>query len=151
MCDIEANRRAEETVGLEPRGLRVQETSSFSLLCCSMLSRVSLRSSTHVKCSEYPYDHCSTFSIWRVTSICFTYTTGFGFVLSFGINFSVSSFCLPLCVCFFVLRKAAMSSALESSDFLKKRSWSALLSSVHQNLALQWSILRVVLMPCCCV
>ena len=39
-------------------------------------------------------------------------------VLSF-----VSSFCLPPCVSFCLLRKSVVSSVLESSDFMKK-SWS---------------------------
>ena len=88
---------------------------------------------------DYPYDHCFTFSIRHITYIFF-----FLFcldlwlwpcpVLSFEINFSISSFCRPLCVCFRVLRKSAVPSALESSDFMKKRSWSTLQCSVSCSL-----------------
>lgn len=73
-------------------------------------------------------------------------------VLSFGINFSVSSFHLPLCVYFDVLRKATMSSALRISDFMKNRSWSALQYSVV--FTRNWHFKRVscvLLMPFCCV
>lgn len=45
-----------------------------------------------------------------------------------GLNFSVPSFCLLLC--FSVLRKAVMSSALESRDFMRKISRNALQCSV---------------------
>ena len=41
-----------------------------------------------------------------------------------------SSFCLTLCVCFYVLGKSAVSLALKSSVLVKKRSFSALKGSV---------------------
>lgn len=71
-------------------------------------------------------------------------------ILSFVINFSVSSFYLPLCVYFCGLRTF---SAFESSDFMKSRSWSALQDSVpvYQEQALQQIILCFLLTSCCCV
>ena len=50
-------------------------------------------------------------------------------VLSFGMYFSVSSFCLAS-VCFCVIGKSAMSFALENNGLMKKWSYSAKQCSV---------------------
>ena len=58
---------------------------------------------------------------------------------SFIWDIFVFSFCLPLCICFCVLGKSAVSPALERNGLKKNRSCSALhaVSTVHQNQALQ--------------
>ena len=47
-------------------------------------------------------------------------------VLSFGTNPFVSSFCLTICACFYVLGKSSVFPDLESSDVIKERCYSAL-------------------------
>lgn len=54
----------------------------------------------------------------------------FGSVLSFGRCFSVSSFCVPFCVCFYVLGKVSYSLALNGNSLMKKMSCSALQHSI---------------------
>ena len=51
-------------------------------------------------------------------------------VLSFVTHFSVSSLCLTLSICFYVLGKSDTSPALESSGLMKKRSYNALQCNV---------------------
>lgn len=49
----------------------------------------------------------------------------FCLILSFGIYFSTSSFCLTLCVCFYVLGMLATSPGLEGRGLTQKASWEA--------------------------
>ena len=99
-----------------------------------------------LKFGEYLYDHCFKFLYQASYLYLFFLYLWLWFypVLSFGANLLASSFWLPLCVCFSVLRKSAVSFALESSDFIKKRSWSALQYSVSSS-PKRWEC------PTCCL
>ena len=73
----------------------------------------------------------------------------FCLILFFGTHSSASSFCVTLCVCFFVLGRWVMSPDLESSGLTKKRPWS-IMPPGHQKKVFHWYFLCGLHVCYCC-